>query len=71
MTDELLLKRLSEQWLPEIAAGRMSATELAERILQLATQPGAVHQVDTDRQRRCGFGEVIYGVDQSPRSPSD
>ena len=66
MTDELLLKRLSEQWLPEIAAGRLSATELAERILQLATQPGAAHQVDTDRQRRCGFGEVIYGSGKSP-----
>lgn len=66
MTDEFLHKRLADEWLPELAAGRISTTELAERILRFGVQAGQAYQADIDRSRRCGFGEVIFGSGKSP-----
>ena len=54
------------QWLEEVSSGRITTTELAERILSQASQPGDNHQADVDRVRRCGHGEVIYGSGKSP-----
>ncbi len=50
-----------EQWLAEARAGQRSWSELAERMLLLEHSSSASHRPDTDRQRRCGFGEAIYG----------
>ena len=67
MTDERFSKRLViDKWLSEVATGEMSYTELAERILRLETFSGQACHVDTDRARRCGFGEVIFGSGKSP-----
>jgi NCAIR mutase (PurE)-related protein len=66
VTDPSLWKQMSDQWLPEVAAGRMSPSELAERILQTQAQAGLPYQADTDRARRCGFGEVIFGSGKPP-----
>lgn len=60
------LQQLTDQWLPAVAAGSMSYSELAERILQLEYQPGQLYQADTDRSRRCGYPEVIFGSGKSP-----
>ena len=59
------LKQLKEQWLPELEAGQCSPAELAERLLQQQYTAGAAFQADTDRRRRCGLGEVIYGPGKS------
>ncbi|MGN6547504.1 MAG: nickel pincer cofactor biosynthesis protein LarB [Aureliella sp.] len=59
------LEQLAQQWLPAVAAGEMSYSELAERILRLEYQPGRAYQADTDRQRRCGYAEVIFGSGKS------
>ncbi|MCC6510670.1 MAG: nickel pincer cofactor biosynthesis protein LarB [Pirellulaceae bacterium] len=59
------IDQLKQQWLPELEAGRLSWSELAERLLQNQAQAGADYHADTDRQRRCGLGEVIYGPGKS------
>lgn len=64
MNDELL-KQLKEQWLPRLEAGDCSAPELAELILREQYASGSAFQADTDRRRRCGLGEVIYGPGKS------
>lgn len=64
MSDDWL-KQLKEQWLPELEAGKCSPAELAERLLQQQYTAGAAFQADTDRRRRCGLGEVIYGPGKS------
>ena len=61
------LQQLTDQWLPAVAAGDMSYSELAERILRLEYQPGEAYQADTDRSRRCGYSEVIFGSGKSPQ----
>lgn len=65
MNDELLNK-LRDQWLPQVEAGTCSPAELAELILKQQATVGAAYQADTDRRRRCGLGEVIYGPGKSP-----
>ncbi len=55
------LSQLKGQWLTEVEAGRMSATELAERILQHEYPGSQAYHPDADRRRRCAFGEVIFG----------
>jgi NCAIR mutase (PurE)-related protein len=57
-----------EQWLAEARAGQRSWSELAERLLMLEHSSTDNHRPDFDRQRRCGFGEVIFG---SGKSASD
>jgi NCAIR mutase (PurE)-related protein len=59
------LQQLTDRWLPAVAAGEMSYSELAERILRLEYQPGQLYQADTDRSRRCGYPEVIFGSGKS------
>ena len=67
MAEELLSKRERiERWLSEVVSGELSYTELAERILCLETHLGQSYHADTDRARRCGFGEVIFGSGKSP-----
>ena len=53
------------QWLKQAQAGEITWTELAERLLKLEYTAGADHRPDTDRRRRCGFGEVIFGSGKS------
>lgn len=64
MNDDLL-KQLKELW-PQLEAGQMGAAELAERLLLSEYKPGTAFQPDTDRRRRCGMGEVIYGPGKPP-----
>ena len=59
------LKLLKEQWLPQVEAGTLDATELAEQILRQQYAAGTAFQADIDRRRRCGLGEVIYGPGKS------
>lgn len=55
-----------QRWAEEAQSGELSWTELAERILSSeATHRDAFHHPDTDRTRRCGFGEVVYGEGKS------
>jgi NCAIR mutase (PurE)-related protein len=63
---EPFIEQLTSQWLPEVAAGRMSYSELAERILQRQHSGQHIYEADVDRRRRCGFGEVIFGSGKSP-----
>ncbi len=49
----------------EVQAGRLSWSELAERLLQLEPIGVGAHHPDVDRGRRCGFGEVIFGSGKS------
>lgn len=60
----------TDSWLQEAKQGQISWEELAERILQLGQHEvpefdGPSHSPDRDRQRRCGFGEVIFGEGKS------
>ncbi len=41
-------------------AGKLTAFELSERILQAASVSSASLTPDLDRRRRCGFPEVVY-----------
>lgn len=63
--DKEWFRRIKEEWLPQLESGSLAPTELAERILREQYMAGASHQVDTDRRRRCGQGEVIYGPGKS------
>ncbi len=54
-----------DTWLAQAQAGQLTWSELAERLLQMEHPPGREHQPDLDRQRRCGFGEVIFGSGKS------
>lgn len=53
------------EWLRIAAAGQMSWSELAERLLQVQHPAANRDQPDVDRARRCGFGEVIFGQNKS------
>lgn len=50
-----------DQWVAEAKNGEISWSELAERILRHEQASGGADCPDTDRARRCGFGEVIFG----------
>lgn len=54
-----------DQWVADAKAGKLSWPELAERVLQLERADGQEHHPDLDRERRCGFGEVIFGEGKS------
>jgi pyridinium-3,5-biscarboxylic acid mononucleotide synthase len=62
---EPFIEQLKNHWLPEVAAGRVSYSELAERILQQQYSGQGVYEADVDRRRRCGFGEVIFSSGKS------
>ncbi len=49
------------QWLRDAQDGQLSWSNLAERILAREHSADALHRPDLDRERRCGFGEVIFG----------
>lgn len=61
-----VLEELRHRWLAELEAGRISLTELAERILQHQHPGRANYESDVDRRRRCGLGEVIFGTGKPP-----
>lgn len=52
-------------WIQEARAGRMSWMEIGERLLGAQHALHALDRPDTDRSRRCGFGEVIFGQSKS------
>lgn len=54
-----------EAWIAEARQGLLSWTELAERLLRLEHASQSLDRPDRDRQRRCGFGEVIFGSGKS------
>lgn len=57
-----------QNWVKQAQEGRLSWTELGERILRLQYQTDAPDRPDFDRGRRCGFGEVIFGSGKSPET---
>ncbi|GIW98464.1 MAG: phosphoribosyl carboxyaminoimidazole mutase [Pirellulaceae bacterium] len=52
-------------WWEAARAGQLSWGELAERLWTVHYQISEGHHPDGDRQRRCGFGEVIFGERKS------
>lgn len=54
-----------DNWIEEAKLGKLGWSQLAERLLALEHPAGALHQPDTDRGRRCGFGEVIFGENKT------
>jgi NCAIR mutase (PurE)-related protein len=50
-----------EQLAQELLAGRLSTGEFAQQLSHLKTADVGEAQVDLDRQRRCGFPEVVFG----------
>ncbi len=57
-----------DAWIAEAKRGTLSWSDLAERLLALEHPGQRSHQPDTDRARRCGFGEVIFGSNKTPES---
>jgi NCAIR mutase (PurE)-related protein len=55
-------------WLKEAAAGKISWVEYAEKILQQSLKGNGDVMADRDRQRRCGFPEVIFGQSKTVAS---
>jgi hypothetical protein len=57
-----------QQWLESWRNGELSLAELQRRLTAAPPAVAAVTEarLDLDRQRRCGFPEVIYGVGKSP-----
>lgn len=54
-----------DSWIEDAKQGRLSWTQLAERLLAHEHPATALHQPDTDRIRRCRFGEVIFGENKT------
>lgn len=52
-------------WVQRARSGEVTWSELAERLLVLEHAPQSDHRPDIDRQRRCGFAEVIFGQGKS------
>ena len=50
----------------QFQSGESTAIELGQRILELAVATQGSVTPDTDRKRRCGYPEVIYGLGKSP-----
>lgn len=57
-----------DAWIAEAKSGQLGWSELAERLLRIEHPSQRNHQPDTDRARRCGFGEVIFGSNKTPES---
>lgn len=57
-----------ESWIAQAKDGQIGWSELAERMLALEHPSSAQHQPDSDRARRCGFGEVIFGERKTAES---
>jgi pyridinium-3,5-biscarboxylic acid mononucleotide synthase len=57
-------KPLDELW-SAYQAGQINEFELSERILQTAVQSEGSLTPDVDRQRRCGYPEVVYAEGKS------
>ncbi len=58
-------------WIALATRGQMSWTEVAERLLLLEHAESTPDRPDTDRLRRCGFGEVVFGEGKSPTTIVD
>lgn len=56
------------RWFEAAKQGQISWTEVGERLLGFKQSIGSMDRPDTDRARRCGFGEVIYGAGKSPQT---
>ena len=52
--------------LSQFQSGDSTAIELGQKILELAVASQGSVTPDTDRKRRCGYPEVIYGTGKSP-----
>lgn len=57
-----------DAWIVAAKSGQLSWNELAERLLEHEHPGNLLHQPDTDRERRCGFGEVIFGSNKTADS---
>lgn len=57
-----------DSWIAQAKAGDISWTQVAEKILAVQHPAVSEHQPDTDRSRRCGFGEVIFGENKSSQA---
>lgn len=54
--------------LSQFQSGESTAIELGQKILELAVASQGSITPDTDRKRRCGYPEVIYGLGKTPDS---
>lgn len=52
----------------QFQSGESTAIELGQKILELAVASQGSITPDTDRKRRCGYPEVIYGLGKTPDS---
>ncbi len=52
----------------EFATGRIPLDHFLQQISQATVQPAPDANLDVDRQRRCGYPEVIYGTGKSPQT---
>lgn len=50
----------------EFEQGTLTPIEMGQRMLQVAIRSSGATTPDLDRQKRCGFPEVIYGEGKSP-----
>ncbi len=57
-----------DSWIAQAKLGQLGWSELAERLLALEHPSQKSHQPDIDRERRCGFGEVIFGSHKTAES---
>lgn len=55
-------------WVAAYKAGELSAEDLADRLCHNGVAATHDAALDVDRQRRCGFPEVIFGPGKSPES---
>jgi pyridinium-3,5-biscarboxylic acid mononucleotide synthase len=61
-------REMLDSWITQAKQGKLSWSELAERLLSHEQEARSLHQPDVDRRRRCGFGEVIFGSNKSPEA---
>jgi len=57
-----------QQWIDLARSGQISWNEVGERLLGMQQVSNSLDRPDTDRARRCGFGEVIFGERKSPET---
>jgi NCAIR mutase (PurE)-related protein len=53
------------EWIQQYERGELSPFELGQRVLHASIPSDGSVMIDRDRQRRCGFPEVVYGAGKS------
>ncbi len=55
-------------WAEALQRGELSLTDFLHRVEHNGVAPTHDATLDTDRQRRCGFAEVVFGQGKAPES---